>query len=117
VQEISRTLQAAKLLEQEGGGRPGQTHVQHTYEGLSKLYKVSCDELDFLVEEAAKEPAIVGARMVGGGFGGCTINIIRRDAADEFLARSMERYKKKFNIRAEAYEVRIWEGTHEMNAT
>jgi len=52
--------------------------------------------------------------MVGGGFGGCTINIIRRDAADEFLARTTERYKKKFNIRAEAYEVRLWEGTHEI---
>jgi galactokinase len=113
VQEISRTRQAAKLLEQGKLEDLGALMFK-THEGLSKLYKVSCDELDFLVEEAAKEPAILGARMVGGGFGGCTINIIRRDTADEFLARTIERYKKKFNIRAEAYEVRLWEGTHEI---
>ena len=113
VQEISRTRQAAKLLEQGRLEDLGKL-MFNTHEGLSKLYQVSCDELDFLVEEAAKEPAIMGARMVGGGFGGCTINIIRRDAADEFLARTTERYKKKFNIRAEAYEVRLWEGTHEI---
>jgi galactokinase len=113
VQEISRTRQAAKLLEQGRLEDLGKL-MFNTHEGLSKLYQVSCDELDFLVEEAAKEPAIIGARMVGGGFGGCTINIIRRDAADEFLARTTERYKKKFNIRAEAYEVRLWEGTHEI---
>jgi len=77
---------------------------------------VSCDELDFLVEEAAKEPAVLGARMVGGGFGGCTINIIQRDSVREFSHRTLERYKITFNLRAEVYEVKIWEGTHELNA-
>ena len=49
-----------------------------THEGLSKLYEVSCEELDFLVEQASKYPAVIGARMMGGGFGGCTINIVAR---------------------------------------
>jgi len=115
VQEISRTRQAAKLLDQGRLADLGSL-MFNTHEGLSKLYKVSCDELDFLVEEAAKEPAVLGARMVGGGFGGCTINIIQRDSIQEFSNRTLERYKITFNLRAEVYEVKIWEGTHELNA-
>jgi galactokinase len=114
IQEISRTRQAAKLLEQGRLQELGRL-LFDAHEGLSKLYKVSCDELDFLVEEASREPAVIGSRMMGGGFGGCTINIIRKEAANHFFERTAERYKKKFNINAEAYEVKLGDGTHKLD--
>ena len=59
-----------------------------THEGLSKLYEVSCAELDFLVEQAKKYPAVIGARLMGGGFGGCTINIVAEDGIANFIEDS-----------------------------
>jgi galactokinase len=56
-----------------------------THDGLSGQYEVSCTELDFLVEEARKFDFVLGARMMGGGFGGCTINIVKESKADHFV--------------------------------
>jgi len=111
VQEISRTRQAAKLLDQGRLADLGKLMFA-THEGLSKLYGVSCDELDFLVAEAAKEPAILGARLMGGGFGGCTINIIHRSATVPFLQNLVPRYHQQFDINLEHYIISLADGTH-----
>ena len=113
IQEISRTRQAAKLLDQGRLADLGKLMFA-THEGLSKLFEVSCDELDFLVAEAAKEPAVLGARLMGGGFGGCTINIIQRNATKQFLDRLIPSYQKQFDINPEHYIISLGDGTHEL---
>ncbi len=83
-----------------------------SHEGLSKQYEVSCDELDFLVEEAQKNAQILGARMMGGGFGGCTINLIKKDAISHFTDRISKAYQTTFNKACSFYQVNLSKGTH-----
>lgn len=104
VQQASRDLDAGDLV--AFGKKMYETH-----EGLSKLYEVSCKELDFLVEESKKFDKVLGARMMGGGFGGCTINIIKKDAADRFISHLTKAYREAFSIDMRAYKVSIREGT------
>ena len=113
VEEIIRTQKAAKLLQQNNLIEFGKLMFE-THEGLSKLYEVSCKELDFLVERAKENKNVIGARMMGGGFGGCTINIVKKEAVKEFVSSSTSAYHKKFNIEAEIIEVEIEDGTHEI---
>ena len=113
-QEIERTQQAAKFL--KSGNMEGFGKLMYqTHEGLSKLYNVSCPELDFLVEEAKHFPEIIGSRLMGGGFGGCTINIIQKDHVNPVTGKIMEKYKKQFNIDSEMYVVALSDGTHQIN--
>lgn len=113
VEEIERTQQAASLLEQNDLVEFGRL-MYRTHEGLSNLYGVSCKELDFLVEQARADKNVIGARLMGGGFGGCTINIIRQDGVTEFLERTKIEYQKKFHIDPQVIEVEIVEGTAEV---
>ena len=113
VEEILRTQEAAKLLQQNNLVEFGKLMFE-THEGLSKLYEVSCKELDFLVENAKGNKDVIGARMMGGGFGGCTINIVKKEAVKDFVSDSTSAYHKKFNIEAEIIEVEIEDGTHEI---
>lgn len=113
VEEILRTQAAAKLLQENKLGEFGNLMFE-THEGLSKLYEVSCKELDFLVEQAKANENIIGARMMGGGFGGCTINIIKKDAVKDFLAGATAAYQKKFQIDPEVIDVKVGDGTHEL---
>ena len=82
-----------------------------THTGLSKLYEVSTPELDWLVEQAEESDAVIGSRLMGGGFGGCTLNIIKADKCDNFLADTLKAYKEKFDVEAEVYEVHTEDGT------
>lgn len=112
-QEIERTQQGAKFL--KSGNMEGFGKLMYqTHEGLSKLYNVSCPELDFLVEEAKHFPEIIGARLMGGGFGGCTINIIQKDHVNSVTGKIMENYKRQFNINPEMYVVALSDGTHQI---
>ena len=113
VEEIIRTQAAAKLLQQNNLIEFGKLMFE-THEGLSKLYEVSCKELDFLVEKARENKDIIGARMMGGGFGGCTINIIKKESSEKFLSDATVSYKNEFGIDAEIIQVRIEDGTHEI---
>ncbi|MEO5891394.1 MAG: galactokinase [Ferruginibacter sp.] len=116
VEEIVRTQKAAELLQLNdlvGFGRL----MYATHEGLSKLYKVSCDELDFLVEQAKKYPAVIGARLMGGGFGGCTINIVAEKGIDHFIEETSKAYQQQFDIIPEAYIVETADGTKEIMVT
>ena len=71
-----------------------------SHKGLSENYKVSCDELDFLVEKTKTMSEVYGARMMGGGFGGCTINLIQDNFIDQFVNESCKAYKRKFGKEA-----------------
>ena len=110
VEEIARTQKAAVLLQQNNLTAFGQLMYQ-THEGLSKLYEVSCTELDFLVAQARTNENVIGARLMGGGFGGCTINIVKEAAVDSFIEATNIAYQKEFNITHEAYIVETSDGT------
>jgi len=110
VSEKSRILEAVKALEQGDIARLGQL-MYATHAGLQHLYAVSCAELDFLVEQAGKYTCVTGARMMGGGFGGCTINLVREDGAEQFFKEVGEAYKQKFNKNLTIFTVTPSEGT------
>ncbi|MCU0395215.1 MAG: galactokinase [Chitinophagaceae bacterium] len=82
-----------------------------THEGLSKAYAVSCAELDLLVEQARLHPQVIGSRMMGGGFGGCTINLVHQDGVDAFIKDASAAYFKAFGVQPEPIMVRIEDGT------
>lgn len=82
-----------------------------THHGLSELYEVSCPELDCLVEAVEGKPGVAGARMMGGGFGGCTINIVAADTVDTIIERTAEIYTKQTGLKLKAYNVEIADGT------
>ncbi len=112
-EEISRTQQAAAYL-QEGKLEDFGKLMYAAHEGLSRLYNVSCRELDFLVEFAAQHGGVAGARMMGGGFGGCTINIVKETAAEEFITAASAAYRQQFHLIPEAYKVEVSNGTKEI---
>ncbi len=113
VEEIERVSVACNALENGDLAAFGQK-MYETHEGLSKDYEVSCPELDFLVEQSQDFEAVVGARMMGGGFGGCTINLVKADAVDEFIENMTLAYHQAFNIELQAYKVNISNGVEEI---
>jgi galactokinase len=116
VEEIGRTQKAAALLQQNDVVGFGKLMFD-THEGLNKLYEVSCDELDFLVAQARKFPAVIGARLMGGGFGGCTINIVASEGIANFIEDASMEYQQKFDIVPEAYVVETSDGTNAITVT
>ena len=82
-----------------------------SHEGLSKEYEVSCKELDFLVELLKNDPSVYGSRMMGGGFGGCTINLIENDAIENISKKVKKEYKDTFGFEANIYITKISGGT------
>jgi len=82
-----------------------------THDGLRRDYDVSCPELDFLVDFAKSHKEVIGARMMGGGFGGCTLNIVHQYHADDFELEVKSAYRKKWGLDAEVYEVKVEDGT------
>lgn len=110
VEENTRVQQGAIDLQHgylEAFGRK----MFETHHGLSSLYEVSCPELDFLVALAKETPGIVGARMMGGGFGGCTINIIEDTALENFVTKASLEYRIHFGKDMTSYVVNISNGT------
>jgi galactokinase len=85
-----------------------------THSGLQYEYEVSCPELDFLVELAASTSSILGARMMGGGFGGCTINLVDLNEIGDLEEQFSDAYFNRFGIQPLFYEVRIEEGVKEI---
>ena len=112
VEEILRTKKAASLLSENKLMEFGKLMFE-THWGLSKLYQVSCAELDFLVEQAKMYPAIIGSRLMGGGFGGCTINLIKTSEWGAITQTIVKEYKQAFNIDAEVYDMALSDGTYE----
>lgn len=109
VYENQRTIQAAEALEnnniEEFGRLMNQSHVS-----LRDDYEVSCKELDLLAELAWETQGVVGSRMTGGGFGGCTVSIVKKDKVDSFIKEVGGKYKEKTGHEAEFYVVEIGGG-------
>jgi galactokinase len=82
-----------------------------SHRGLQHQYEVSCPELDFLVDFSEDKSFIYGSRMMGGGFGGCTINLIESDKIDEYITEVTKAYQEKFNITPTPITVVPDEGT------
>jgi galactokinase len=110
VEEIQRLLDACEYLEKGDIVSLGKKMFE-THRGLSKEYEVSCKELDYLVDAVKDNPAVVGSRMMGGGFGGCTINIIKEDAIEEIAAMLSAEYKKSMQLDLITHVVAIGDGT------
>lgn len=114
IEEIARAKKAAELLQQDNLIEFGKL-MYATHEGLSNLYEVSCEELDFLVELASQNKNVIGSRLMGGGFGGCTINIVANEAIDLFIEEASKAYQQRFDIIPEAYIVETADGTKEIS--
>ena len=84
-----------------------------THYGMSKLYEVSCEELDYL-NDIAKECGVTGSRVMGGGFGGCTINLVKEDLYDAFIATAKEKFNAKFGHEPKVYDVVISDGARRL---
>jgi galactokinase len=110
VQEIMRVQQASEDLANADLKALGKKMFA-THDGLSKMYEVSCRELDFLVDAVRDHPAVTGARMMGGGFGGCTINIVREDAIESLVANIKPAYEKEMDHLLTYYVASIENGT------
>lgn len=87
-----------------------------SHNGLQNEYEVSCEELDFLVDAAKKNPDVAGARMMGGGFGGCTINLVKKGKAETWFNKLAPVYHGQFNKPLTHYEVKIGEGTRRISS-
>jgi galactokinase len=109
IAEIQRVKDATTLLK-EGNLKKFGELMYATHEGLSTLYEVSCPELDFLVSLAREREEVAGARVMGGGFGGCTINLVKTDKVDEYVEFIKASYQQQYNKIPEVYVTVIEEG-------
>jgi len=96
IEEDQRTLSAVNALKENDFETVGKLMTK-SHESLRDLYEVSCAELDFLVEEANKVPGVYGARMTGGGFGGCIVSLVKRECAQELMDTLKNTYESTFN--------------------
>lgn len=110
VKEINRVIQACEALDNGNIELLGELMFA-THDGLSKDYEVSCEELDLLVDLAKAEPAVIGSRLMGGGFGGCTINLVKKGHEEEIKSKFAKRYNEAFGIELKIYDVKISNGT------
>jgi galactokinase len=114
VRENQRTLDAARALAEGDLDRVG-TLMRESHRSLRDLYEVSCRELDIMVEAAEGLPGFVGGRMTGGGFGGCTINLVGKENAEEFAQRIAESYRRQTGINAQIYLCTAEDGAGELS--
>ncbi len=109
VRENERVQAAVEMM------RSGDVHTLgklmfETHHGLSEDYEVSCSELDCLIDLAKENEHIIGARMMGGGFGGCTLNLVSANHIDEVIAEIERKYEQRTNSKPESYRVRVSDG-------
>jgi galactokinase len=110
VKEIARVIKACEALDQGNIEVLGQL-MYETHEGLSADYEVSCAELDFLVNTLKEEKSVIGSRLMGGGFGGCTINLIKKGEEETIKSKLSKLYLETFGIELKIYDVKISNGT------
>ncbi|GHT03545.1 galactokinase [Bacteroidia bacterium] len=108
IEEIQRLLDIPADLEKGDYEAVGKK-MYETHIGLSRKYEVSCEELDFL-NDIARDCDVTGSRVMGGGFGGCTINLVKDELYDGFIKRATESYEQKFKIKPKVYDVVIKDG-------
>ena len=110
--EVVRVLAVCEALEKGDYETVGQM-MYETHNGLSKEYEVSCEELDFL-NEIAKEEGVTGSRIMGGGFGGCTINLIADELVDNFKKVVTEKFEAKYGKKPVIIDVVIGDGARKL---
>lgn len=113
VQENERLLTACNAL-QRGDLHTLGKKMYGSHDGLSMEYEVSCKELDFLVDAVRADKDVLGARMMGGGFGGCTINIVKEEAIDALVKELQPKYQEAMNLDLTAYVAVIEDGSLEV---
>ncbi|MDD6889408.1 MAG: galactokinase [Bacteroidales bacterium] len=112
IEEKERVLDVCDALNRGDYETVGRL-MYETHQGLSKDYEVSCEELDFL-NDIAKECGVTGSRIMGGGFGGCTINLVADDKYDHFIAEAKKRFKEKYGHEPKIYDVVISDGARKV---
>ena len=110
VKEIKRVIQACEALDKGDIKTLGKLMFE-THEGLSKDYEVSCAELDYLVDLAKAEEDVIGSRLMGGGFGGCAITLVKKGSEATIKEKFTKLYLDKFNIDLKIYDVKVSNGT------
>jgi galactokinase len=113
IEEIQRVLDVCEALKTGDYETVGKK-MYETHHGMSKLYEVSCVELDYL-NHVAKEQGVTGSRVMGGGFGGCTINLVKDEVYDAFIEKAKEGYKDKFGKYPKVYDVVISDGARKID--
>jgi len=113
VTENARTVAAARALEENDLATLGRLMAE-SHASYRDDFEASCREADILVELASREPASVGARLTGGGFGGCTVNLVQAGEAEGFAERLLRAYLASTGIAAEAYHCRAAAGAHQL---
>lgn len=109
--EIKRVEEASSALKAGDLKTVGRLMFE-THKGLSQDYKVSCDELDFLVDYVKDIPEVLGARVMGGGFGGCTLNLVKKNFEEQLITDLKPIYKKRFDQELTTVEVKPSQGAH-----
>ena len=110
--EEKRVLDVCEALEKGDYETVGK-RMYETHWGMSKDYEVSCEELDFLAE-VAEECGVTGSRIMGGGFGGCTINLVKDELYDNFIATAKEKFNAKYGHEPKVYDVVISDGSRRL---
>ena len=114
VYENQRTIKAVAALKKGDIETFGKL-MNETHRSLRDDYEVSCEEVDILVDIAWATEGVLGSRITGGGFGGCTVNIVKNNAVDGFVERIQKEYKERTGIEAEIYFASIGEGARKLN--
>lgn len=112
IEETQRVIDVSNALQRGDYETVGQ-NMYETHHGMSKLYEVSCEELDFL-NDIAKEHGVTGSRVMGGGFGGCTINLVKDELYDSFIADAKKQFKEKYGHEPKVYDVVISDGARKL---
>jgi galactokinase len=112
IEETQRVLDVSEAL-QKGDYETVGKKMYETHEGMSKLYEVSCEELDFL-NDIAKKCGVTGSRVMGGGFGGCTINLVKDELHDKFIEDAKAQFKTKYGYEPKVYDVVISDGARKL---
>ena len=112
IEEKQRVLDVCEALVRKDYETVGKK-MYETHNGLSKDYEVSCEELDFL-NDVARECGVTGSRIMGGGFGGCTINLVRDDIHDSFVETAVARFNEKYGHEPRIYDVVISDGARKV---
>lgn len=114
ISENQRVLEAVKSLKTGNLFLFGKLMYESHY-SLSKDYEVSCMELDILVDEAAKTDGVLGSRMTGGGFGGCTVSIVDKNKTETFITKISKNYLEQTGLNADFYIAKIGDGVKRLN--
>lgn len=112
IEEKERVLEVCDALNRGDYETVGRK-MYETHRGLSKDYEVSCEELDFL-NDVARETGVTGSRIMGGGFGGCTINLVKNDLHDKFIEEACKRFAGRYGHEPMVYDVVISDGAHKV---